>query len=57
MAVLPPAAHGGLAGILAGCDLLHVRDGRNIGIAEIDIGATDMFNAIFMNELFSRLLN
>ena len=48
---------GGLAGILAGCDLLHIRDVRNIGIAEISIGAAGKFDAIFVNQLFSLLLN
>lgn len=48
---------GGLAGILAGCDLLHIRDVRNIGIAEISIGAAHTFDAIFVNQLFSLLLN
>ncbi len=47
----------GLAGILMGVDLLHIRDVRNIGIAEINIGAGRAFDAIFVNQMISLLVN
>ena len=44
---------GGLAGILAGRDLLHIRGIRDIGVAEISIGAAATFDAIFVNQSVS----
>lgn len=45
----------GLAGILAGADLLHLHDLRNIGTPEVVIGGDATFDAVFVNQLFSLL--
>lgn len=46
----------GLAGILIGADVLHLRDLDNIGRPELVIGGAESFDAIFVNQLFSLFL-
>lgn len=47
----------GLVGILAGADVLHLRDVRHIGLPEVDIGAAATFDAIFLNQMAALLFS
>ena len=47
----------GLVGILAGADVLHLRDVRHIDLPEVDIGAAATFDAIFLNQMAALLLS
>lgn len=46
----------GLAGILIGADLLHLRDLRHVGRPEIVVGADTSFDAIFVNQVLALFL-
>lgn len=48
---------GGLAGILASADLIHLGDIRNVGRSEAVIGGRESFDAVFVNQLFALLLS